>query len=84
MSEQQTLFDAPEDWCKHWEGMPEFIQPKKEPYSQIILRFRNKEDLDEFSSIIGQRLTRLSKSTWHPALSKDESLTSGKKYVYEP
>ena len=34
-----TLFEEPNEW----EGMPEFIQEKKEAYSKIIVRFDNED-----------------------------------------
>ena len=41
--------------------MPEFIQGKKEPHSQIIIRFENETDLQEFAKLIGQKLTKKQK-----------------------
>jgi hypothetical protein len=59
--EQTNVFDE-------WKDMPEFVQEKQEPYQQIIVRFRSKEDVEEFSKLIGQPLTPKSKSIWHPKL----------------
>ena len=55
-----------EDAAQEWVGMPEFVQEKKEPFSKIIIRFENEEDLMEFAEIIGQKLTPKTKSIWHP------------------
>lgn len=55
-----------EDIFKHWDGMPEFTQEKKDPFSQIIVRFETEEDLNEFAELIGQKLTPKTKSIWHP------------------
>lgn len=60
------LFEEPEKWQEHWEGMPEFVQEKQKPYSQIIFRFDNEEDLQDFAKLIGQKLTKKTKSCWHP------------------
>jgi hypothetical protein len=60
------LFEEPEKWQKHWEGMPEFIQEKQKPYAKIIFRFENEEDLQDFAKVIGQKLTKKTKSCWHP------------------
>lgn len=50
-----------------WTDMPEFVQEKKEDsYAKIIFRFENKSDLNDFSSLIGQKLTNKTKSTWFP------------------
>lgn len=57
-----------EDGIGEWEGMPEFIQEKQTPYAKIIIRFENEEDLKEFAEIIGQKLTKKTKSIWHPQL----------------
>jgi len=63
----KTLFDLPEStWEKEWKNMPEFIQNKQEPYAAIIIRFNDKESLDEFSKLIGQKFTKKSKSAWFP------------------
>jgi hypothetical protein len=53
-------------WKKEWVGMPEFVQEKQEPYSQIIVRFNSEEDLQDFAKLIGQKLTNKTKSIWHP------------------
>ena len=62
-----------------WEGMPEFVQEKQEPYSKITVRFANEEDLQEFADMIGQKLTSKSKSIWHPKLVR--GLNSNKRYT---
>lgn len=49
-----------------WEGMPEFDQPDKNSWRQLIVHFECQSDLDEFSRLIGQRLTDKTKSIWHP------------------
>lgn len=49
-----------------WTDMPEFVQEKKEPFSQIIVRFESEKDLNEFAEMIGQKLTPKTKSIWHP------------------
>lgn len=76
------LFEEPEKWQEHWVGMPEFNQEKQKPYSQIIVRFSSEEDLQEFAKIIGQKLTKKTKSIWHPQLIR--GLNSTKKYHDEP
>ena len=56
------------DWRKEWKGMPEFVQEERKPFSTIMIRFANKEDLDDFANKIGQKLTQKTKSIWHPQL----------------
>lgn len=68
-----NLFDVGDeeqtnDPRKEWTHMPEFVQDKDEPYAKIIVRFETKEDLDEFSEMIGQKLLQTTKSIWHPKL----------------
>lgn len=64
-----------------WQDMPEFVQDKQEPYAQMIVRFRNQEDLDEFAQLIGQKLTRKTKSIWHPVLVR--GINANKRWVDE-
>jgi len=64
-----------------WKDMPEFVQDKQEPFAKIIVRFNSQEDLDEFSNLIGQKLTPKTKSIWHPQLVR--GINSAKRYVDE-
>ncbi len=65
-TETDTLFDIPSDWQEQWRGMPEFVQERQREYAKIIVRFKTKEDLEDFARLIGQRLNRKSQCTWHP------------------
>lgn len=51
-------------------GMPEYTQEDKKALS-ITVRFRNKEDLEEFSSMMDQIITDKTKSIWYPAIERD-------------
>lgn len=64
-----------------WQDMPEFIQEKQSPYSKIIVRFNNEEDLQEFAKLIGQKLTNKTKSIWHPKLIR--GINRNKRYKNE-
>jgi hypothetical protein len=79
-----ALFDEMEanDVFAEWKDMPEFIQEKQEPYAQMIVRFRCQQDLDEFSQMIGQKLTPKTKSIWHPVLVR--GLHGQKRWIDEP
>jgi len=68
-------------WEKEWQDMPEFVQEKQKPHAQIIVRFENEEDLQEFATLIGQKLTNKTKSIWHPQLVR--GINAGKRYVDE-
>ena len=56
------------DVFEEWKDMPEFVQEKQKPYQQIIVRFRNQQDVDDFAEKIGQKITPKTKSIWHPFL----------------
>jgi hypothetical protein len=60
--EDQEFFD----WQNEWVEMPEFVQNKVDPYAKIIIRFETENDLQDFAKIIGQKLTKKTKSIWHP------------------
>jgi hypothetical protein len=53
-------------WEQDWRDMPEFVQEKKTPFAQIVVRFENEQDLKSFSKLINQKLTNKTKSIWHP------------------
>ena len=62
MSKDQNLFDEYPEWV----GMPEFVQEKKEPYKELIIRFDTENDYLDFQKLINQKLTNKTKSIWHP------------------
>ena len=84
MVEELTLFDKDEfnKWKEEWKGMPEFVQGKQEPYAQIIFRFANEEDLQDFAKLIGQKLTKKTQSAWHPQIIR--GINAHKRWVDEP
>ena len=51
-----------------WDDMPEFNQTGYEAYHTLNVRFRNEEDLVEFSKLIQQAVNSKTKAIWHPAL----------------
>lgn len=58
--------ECAEGWRGEWNDMPEFAQEQQESYAKIVFRFENEEDLQEFSKLIDQQLTRKTKSAWYP------------------
>ena len=64
---------ADQDWREEWKEMPEFVQEVQTPYSQIMFRFASKQDLRNFSRLIGQKLTKHTKSAWHPELERGKN-----------
>jgi hypothetical protein len=80
--DQGGFFDIPKDWEKHWQEMPEYNQIRyNECYCEVILRVRTKEDLDELSKLVGQSLSKKSKSIWYPKLKRE--VFTNKRYVDE-
>tara|TARA_Y100000114_G_scaffold149715_1_gene164227 strand:+ start:902 stop:1162 length:261 start_codon:yes stop_codon:yes gene_type:complete len=66
---QETLFDIPEDWREEWEGMPEYEHNNIKEHQKLIVRFRNKEDVEAFAKIIGQEhINESTTSIWYPKL----------------
>jgi hypothetical protein len=84
-----TLFELPnknnenfDDWEKEWQDMPEFKQHKTaKPFAQIVFRFANENDLRDFAKIINQKLTKKTKSAWHPQI--ERGLNAYKIYTNE-
>lgn len=70
--DQMTLFDMPEWWEEHWQGMPEYIQPDMTPYKTLFVHFRNEKDYQDFAQLVEQRLLLNTKYIWHPSLEKDK------------
>ena len=54
------------EWKRHWQGMPEFNQQDKSPAESILVHFKNKEDREAFSKIVGQKITKKTQGIWHP------------------
>jgi hypothetical protein len=79
---QMTIGTVPKTLQEEeWVGMPEYIQEQQRPFSQIIVRFKTEEDLNEFAAMIEQKLTPKTKSIWHPKLIR--GLHGKKSYVNE-
>jgi len=55
-----------EAWKEEWVGMPEFIQEDLNPYKSVVIHFKNQRDVDLFSELVDQNITRLTKSLWFP------------------
>jgi hypothetical protein len=49
-----------------WEGMPEFEQEGIKAYQSIIVHFNTRQDVEQFSALIGQSLTEKTKWIYHP------------------
>jgi hypothetical protein len=49
-----------------WKGMPEFDQKDSTSWRKLIVHFECQSDFDEFSRLIGQKMTGKTSSIWHP------------------
>ena len=66
--EQPPLFEVPPDWTKTWKGMPGYEHVDIESARDLIVHFRNNDDVIKFGQLVGQRITDLTNSIWYPAL----------------
>lgn len=55
--EQPVLFDVPPDWKKDWQGMPGYDYVDQESKRDLILHFRNEDDVQAFAKVVDQRIT---------------------------
>ena len=54
------------DMEKEWQGMPEFNSDDLTPHRQITISFNNEKDIQRFSELIEQTITKKTKSLWYP------------------
>ncbi len=81
-STKELLLDVPSDYEKHWVNMPEFIQNKRKPFAQIIVRVTCQQDLEKLSKCLEQMVTIKTKSVWFPPVIRG-SARLRKRYVDE-
>tara|TARA_R100001163_G_scaffold62444_1_gene53240 strand:- start:1433 stop:2026 length:594 start_codon:yes stop_codon:yes gene_type:complete len=55
-----------------WEGMPEFENEDLTPHRQIIISFKNDDDINNFSKLIKQNITDKTKSLWFPKVENEK------------
>ena len=65
-NKQGTLFDKGEWWEEEWQGMPEFVQENQTAFKSLIVNFADRQDMDNFTKLIGQRITINTQSIWYP------------------
>lgn len=63
---QGTLFDLSPDWKEKWGGMPGYEHQDLEPWQSVQLHFRNREDRQAFSELVGQKITDATRFLWYP------------------
>jgi len=49
---------------REWEGMPEFVQRKNKPFREIVVRFTNEKDVQNFAEKIGHTITVKTTYIW--------------------
>tara|TARA_A100000172_G_scaffold81163_1_gene73493 strand:+ start:7301 stop:7888 length:588 start_codon:yes stop_codon:yes gene_type:complete len=49
-----------------WTDMPEFNQENKMPTRQLIVSFKNEDDIKSFAKLLNQQITDKTKSLWFP------------------
>jgi hypothetical protein len=75
MGNDLTLFDDFEnEWQKEWKDMPEFVTNNKKPYQQIIVSFKNYDDVKEFAKRLGLSVTPKTDALWFPPKEKESGL----------
>ena len=74
-------FEEGNNWEEEYQGMPEFENEDQTSFKQIKVHFANKNDLNNFAKLIGQKLTLKIRSIWFPR-AEIESLANTK-YVDE-
>ena len=62
----ESLYSDFNDADKEWDGMPDFEQKDLSSFKLIKVHFKNRDDYDNFSQLIGQKLTEKTKSIWYP------------------
>lgn len=73
------LHDDPNDWKKHWVGMPELSQEDLSSFRKIVIHFRSEDDVEAFAALIGQQITPRQPSLWFPEMA--HRIASDKRWV---
>ena len=66
------------DAYEEWREMPQYIQQRQQAKYELLVKFTSYKDVKEFAEMIGQKLTRKTKSIWHPI--RVRGLHSDKRY----
>lgn len=70
--EQPSLIELDKSWRESWKDMPEYDQKDARPFKSLVVHFESRADVERFALLVGQKLTRKTKSIWYPG-HKDES-----------
>jgi hypothetical protein len=71
-TEFQLGINDPNDPNEEWKGMPEFESEDKMGVKQIIVHFKNKDDIDSFSQLVEQNITEKTRWIWYPKQEEDK------------
>lgn len=72
---------GPTDPLQEWQGMPEFDQQDKTSECSLIVHFDAWEHVEAFAQLVGQNLTKNTRSIWFP---KQQNMdTNSKRYDEE-
>jgi hypothetical protein len=66
---------------EHWKNMPEYVSEDLTPYRTLPVHFATEADMLAFSALVGQKITKITKSIWYPEA--EIGRTADKKYVDE-
>lgn len=58
-------------WKKEWKDMPEFEQENQQGVKTIIIRFETLESMEEFSKLIGKKITMQTRGFYYPIKKKE-------------
>lgn len=61
----------PDNPSDHWNGMPDFNQEDKNGF-QMIVHFETQADMQNFATLVGQKITEKTKYIWYPEHHRDE------------
>jgi hypothetical protein len=63
MKENRASF---REYMRYWNDMPEYVTDNLLPYRTLPVHFATKEDMEAFSKLVGQPITKVSKCIWFP------------------
>ncbi|MFA7407648.1 MAG: hypothetical protein WCY93_07400 [Anaerolineaceae bacterium] len=59
------------NWEDHWKGMPDYVNEDKTPIKKMLVTFYTEEAIQEFAELVGQKITKKTRSMSYPAQEKD-------------
>lgn len=62
-----------DDYDAHWKEMPEFEQENKKPFKELKVCFQTEEDFFAFQKLLGQPMTRKTKTIWFPEMDREKN-----------